>query len=288
MFKNIAYAKLNLQFDHDLFAKEYDEHILPLGTPICTAKWDNIATTELNRSWGMVDPEIYNKCDVFVQTGSADQSYIENRDYRMWMQVQLLEPTHIDNDDEILQKFKHHVAIRNKTLRSSIKFNIRSEFSDLQIWKWIQANIPFEEIKNIHCVSLEPGTFAGIHRDMKASYNYSDHELANRLFLDGFVVVNINITSGGSPLYWSLDREESFKPYKVDDEVYITNDYFMHGVAMTSSRRRQIRITGRPSNRLWELIDHNNKVTIPDNYKFDAKYDIPIPDDYKKLFKKSL
>lgn len=278
---NLAYAKLNLDFDHDAFAKEYDERILPLGTPICTAKWDNIATTELNRAWGMVDPAIYNKCDVFVQTGTAAQSHIEKRGYPMWQQVQLLEPDLTGIEDPILHKFKHHIAIRNETLRAPIKFGIRPEFRDLAIWKWIQENLPFKDIRNVHCVSLEPGTFAGIHRDMKAAKQFSGHKLANRLFADGFVVIAINISSGGSPLYWSLDREAAWRPYKADEPVYISNDYFMHGVGMTTSRRRQVRVTGVPSDELWNLIDHQSKIEVPDDYVFDAEYHTAVPPEYR-------
>lgn len=275
-FSGLAYAKLNLDFDHDLFAKEYDEKILPYGTPICSSEVANRLTTELNKAWKMVDPLIYNNCDKFTQTGDGTTARVIHGKYKMWTQVQLLEPDLTNITDPILERFKHHISIRNETLRGELKFNIRKEFENLAVYAWIKENLPFKEIKNIHCVSLEPGTFATIHRDLKAAKSTGAISSANRLFADGFVVICLNITDGGAPLYWSLDGIDAQYPKLANDSVYIANDYFLHGVPVTTSRRRQIRVTGIPDPKLWELLNHDTKVVVEDDYQFDASYNITI------------
>jgi hypothetical protein len=60
-FKNLTYAKLNLDFDKDLFSKEYDEQILPNGVLTGNGYRSVHATTFLNKVWGMVPPEEYHK-----------------------------------------------------------------------------------------------------------------------------------------------------------------------------------------------------------------------------------
>ena len=48
----------------------------------------------------------------------------------------------------------------------------------------------------------------------------------------------------------------------------MTSDYFLHGVPVTTSRRRQIRVTGIPTDALANLIDSENIVTIADDYMY--------------------
>jgi len=85
------------------------------------------------------------------------------------------------------------------------------------------------------------------------------------------VIIALNISDGGVPLWWTLDGDDNKKVFTTNDAVYLHSDYFLHGVPICSSRRRQIRITGVPTARLTELIDHSTTVVLPDDYKFDSE-----------------
>lgn len=274
LFETLAYAKLNLDFDHELFSKEYDERILPDSIAISNGIRAAELLKELNTAWGMIPPEIYNTGDVWEQPGDASTMRYIKREHPCWQLTQLMEMdlTGI-TDPLILETAKSGAtSFRNETLDKSYKFSIRPKYADLKIYKWIQDNLPFERITGLHCVSIEPGGFAIIHRDSKGLYDDKSSAGVSKVFKNGYVVINLNITSGGAPLYWSLDGKDAKQPYKADDSVYITNDYFFHGVPVVTSRRRQIRILGIPKPELWDLIDHTNKVDIGAEYQYVPNY----------------
>jgi hypothetical protein len=175
-------------------------------------------------------------------------------------------------NQEFLEKFAKvgGPSFRNETL--DFDFTIKKPFENMQMWKWIQDHLPFKKINSIHCVSLEPGGFSIIHRDMKGLYNAWSSAGESKLFSEGFVVIALNISSGGAPLYWSLDGKDALTPYKADDDIYISNDYFMHGVPIVTSRRRQVRVAGIPTPELWNLINKNSVIDIGPDYKFDPSY----------------
>jgi hypothetical protein len=56
-----------------------------------------------------------------------------------------------------------------------------------------------------------------------------------------------------------------------NEPAYIISDYFLHGVPLTTSRRRQIRITGIPNDDFAKLLDMDTAVTIPADYKYYSK-----------------
>jgi len=83
----------------------------------------------------------------------------------------------------------------------------------------------------------------------------------------------LNLSDGGVPLWWSLDGVDNKKVLKSNDPVYLSSDYFLHGIPVCTSRRRQIRVTGVPSSKLYDLVDHSHKIVLPDDYKFDEEKD---------------
>ena len=60
--------------------------------------------------------------------------------------------------------------------------------------------------------------------------------------------------------------------YKTDDEIYLTNDYFLHGVPQVTSRRRQIRVSGIPKIEMHKLLDKTSIVDVGSDYIFNPKY----------------
>jgi hypothetical protein len=275
-FSKLAYAKLNLQYDKELFVREYDEVIYPHGYPITNNLNAVGAGGALNKVWGMVPPEEYNKGDIYMQEGSASYMKYIKRERPGWKMVQLMETDLANTENkEFLEKFSKvgGPSFRNETL--DLDFTIKKPFENMQMWKWIQDNLPFQKINSIHCVSLEPGGFSIIHRDMKGLYSSMSSAGESRLFKQGFVVIALNISNGGAPLYWSLDGKDALNCYKADDDIYLSNDYFMHGVPIVTSRRRQVRVAGIPKPEMWELFDKQSIIDIGDNYQFDATYATP-------------
>jgi hypothetical protein len=274
-FKNLTYAKLNLDFDKDLFSKEYDEQILPNGVLAGNGYKSVYATTFLNNVWGMVPSEEYHKVSVYKQPGDASTCEFIEKKRPSWRMEQLMYLDTSEITDPMLLEFGPEgrgPSIRNETLDPKFIWKIKPKYKDLHIVKWVHENLPFEKIHGLHCVSIEEGGFASIHRDSKGFYSINSSAGENRLYKLGFVVINVNISDGGVPLYWSLDGEDSKKYFLSNESVYLTNDYFAHGTPIVKSRRRQLRITGIPKPEMWNLFAPETIMSIPDNYNYSGNY----------------
>ena len=55
------------------------------------------------------------------------------------------------------------------------------------------------------------------------------------------------------------------KCHTADHQVYLTNDYFLHGVPEVTSRRRQIRVSGIPKSEMWDLFVNDSIIDIGSN-----------------------
>lgn len=284
-FSKLAYAKINLNYNADLFAEEYDTRILPFGMPICNSSITLVTSAAVNRHWGMVPPEEYAKADIWVQEGDARSLKYIKRERPQWIMVQLMELDVTDVTDPVIRAYSKQggPSVRNETLDPKYKFNIKPHFADLAIYKWIVENLPMEEIRSLHCVSIEPGGLATIHRDSKGLFNKKTSAGYNRVYNSGYVIINLNITNGGGPLWWSLDGPGVLTPFQSDDPVYLSNDYFLHAVPLMSSRRRQIRVMGKPKPELWDLLEKQGMISIPDDYKYQDDFGIEyLPSDVLK------
>lgn len=258
MFEDFVYAPLKLDFDHELFVKEYDEYILPTSVPIANGYKSWETTRSINRGWNMVPTETYDQCDV----RKLDSMDILHRGIACWMANSMIE-LDTKNSMHLATSRLGSVALRNNLLGDG-KYHFRSMFEGLAITEWIKQ-LPITDVIGIRCVSLAPSTFASIHRDSNNFSNNSKESSinANKLWRAGFVSITLNITDGDVPMYYCVDSGLS-NPYKVNDAVYMFNDYFFHGVPMTSSRRRQIRVTGRPTEQLMQFVDQDN-IHLTDN-----------------------
>lgn len=267
-FANFAYAKLNIDFDPTVFIEEYDNCILPAALPIRSLESVWRGTRQLNQSWGMVEPDIYDKISVDTKCGHTDG--IPQFDI-----IQLLQLQTIDSDSDFVKNWCIHggSTMRNHHLHRF--FKLKSEFKQLKIVEFILKNLPFQRIVSIHCVSMEPGSFACIHRDLRFEFDENSPFTTNLganngVYQQGHVIIVLNLSDGGVPLWWSLDGVDNQKVLKCNDPVYLSSDYFLHGVPICTSRRRQIRITGKPKPQLLDLVDHSTKIELPTDYKFDS------------------
>ena len=254
-YTKLAYARLNFDFDHELFVYEYDQKILPLAQFINNGKKSRLFTRKLNQIWNMVDPVLYNK-DKTIQ----------------WEMTQLM---YLITDEQDLEVVKGNPGLGGTYMRNmhlDREWRVKPEFETLEIVNFIQT-LPFSKIVSMHCVSLEPGRFANIHRDTRYTNEIDRPNIAinNGVYSQGYVVLTLNVSDGGVPLYWALDGDATNHVIKTNDPAYLISDYFLHGVPACTSRRRQIRVTGIPTPELQSLIDHNNKIELPENYNFDPE-----------------
>jgi len=269
-FSNLAYAKLKLSFDKSAFIEEYDSFIFPRSNNISNGKKAILNSIPINLSWKMVDPEIYLKTDMFTQPRDITTRKHHKGEHPAWMMYQMMELDLKDVNDPLMIKYASFggSALRNATLDKT--FFLKKECRDLKIAKWVFDTLPFKKINSIHCVSIEPNGFGAIHRDSISLHNSNvvNGLGSNNLYKQGFVIININISNGGVPLYWSLDDDNFQHAYQSDDDVYLTNDYFYHGIPLCSSRRRQVRVTGIPEDKMFDLFDRSSIISIPDNYNY--------------------
>jgi hypothetical protein len=224
----------------------------------------------------MIDPVLYDMMNISLEIGNSGQFTVEERGIPGFSMNQLLELITVESDSDYVKMNSGHggSCMRNHHLNRLYK--IKPEFKHLKIVEFILKQLPFKRIVSIHCVSLEPGSFSNIHRDVRYSPTAglpftSTAGVNNGLYQQGHVIVALNISDGGVPLWWALDGVDNKKVSTINDPVYIHSDYFLHGVPICTSRRRQIRITGVPSSRMNDLIDHSRKVMLPDDYKFDSE-----------------
>jgi hypothetical protein len=271
-FVSLAYAKLNLSFPKEEFIKEYDEKLLPHAVQITNG--DSSKTNKLNAIWGMVPVDIYDTSDYYEKPGDITTLHYITRERRGWKMLQLMKLDTTNVTDPLIKSVADFggVALRNVTLDSKYKFSLKPGCDKLKIVQWIYDSLPVEDIRYIHCVSLEPGEFATIHRDQLTLDTSSSSAGLNSVAKQGFVTICINITSGGSPLWYALDGKDIVNPFKADDPVAISNDYFVHGVGVCTERRRQIRVTARPTPELYELINQASVVDVGLDYQYDPRW----------------
>ena len=263
-YVDIAYARLNLDFNHRLFALEYDKLIYPWTKPIYNDKTSWQRTRGLNQTWCMVDPETYDKCSIEVGYGQVDP-----RELPQWQMVQLMYLETVDSDLEVVKTQTSFGGTYARNLALDRDWKIKPKFEKLKIVEFIK-NLPLTNINSIHCVSLEPGSFASIHRDSRWFDDALIPNVAakNGVRQQGFVVVTLNVSDGGVPLYWAFDDHYVDHAYKANDPVYLCSDYFLHGVPVCTNRRRQIRVTGRPTPEFAKLIDTESTITIPPDMEY--------------------
>lgn len=270
-FSTLAYAKLNLSFDRELFIKEYDEQIYPKSFPIASGIDAINRTINLNKNWNMVDPAIYEQINTHQVSETGEWTKID-RGRKSWVMRQLLEMDKTGITDPVLLKFATigGVGLRNAAYHNN--FKVKEDCKDMKIVDWIFKTLPFERIVSIHCVALDPDSFAPIHRDDRSLFNNKSSIGSNLFYKNNFVIININVSSGGVPLYWGLDMPKENNCYKADDDIYLTNDYFLHGVPQVTSRRRQIRVSGIPKPELRDLFDKQSIIDVGRDYLFNPMY----------------
>ena len=254
-FNKLVYAKLNLDYNINLFINEYDSHILPISKPVLNSKGIMEHTYETNKQWHMVPEEIYQKADFRVD------NQIIRKGYPSWDGASLM---YLDSENaELSENSKGgSVSVRNFALDKMGEFKFFPQYENLEIVKFIKS-LPLKNLIGVRCVSLKENTFALIHRDdsrflPKSNKTLDTQKMINNyLWRSGFVQITINLSNGGIPLYYGIHNNLAPTYKTADDSVYLFNDYVYHGVPLTSTRRRQIRVTGRPTEKLLSLIEES-------------------------------
>jgi hypothetical protein len=260
-YQTLVTANLNINYDRDLFLKEYDRRILPNARPVLNSKYLINKTKDYNQSWGMVDPEIYTKADV-----RDDQGKHIKQGYSSWLGVSMV---YLDSDNAELRDNSKlgSVSIRNLVLDKHGEFVFFPQYEDLEITKFIKS-LPLTSIIGVRCVSLD-NSFALIHRDnsnyITTARKRLDHQplVDNHLWKEGFVQVTINISDGNAPLYYCNHKNLEHNHLTINYPIYLFNDFSYHGVSVTSGGlRRQIRITGRPTKELEDFIESSTIINF--------------------------
>ncbi len=275
-YANIAYARLNIDYDHDQFAYEFDRFVLTRSQPQYNEARERDITAALNAKWGMVDNELYVRCDAAEHNSweTKTASSVQRNGQPTWQQFALTEINPSAITDELLATANQRGTVAARNYARHLPWRVKPVLANknLEILNFVYQKLCLERVVFVAGVSLEPGRFATIHRDsMRLKQQSSNPTLNNGLYQEGFVVINLNITNGGVPLYWSMDGADVDTPRFIDDAAYMSSDYFLHGVPVVHSRRRQIRVTGIPGPGFEQLIDRNTAVVIPENYEYDAR-----------------
>lgn len=272
-YANIAYAPMTLEYDRDRFIYEYDRYILPRSRPIYNSARGRDATVELNRQWGMIPTDVYAQQDGTLYPSwaerSTDKNLFQGLGSLSWLQAIMTNMVVNDDDDPALKEAGSQGRLAARNFAPDREWCLKPEFAklNLQLVDFIYNKLCLSRIIWINCVSLEAGRCATIHRDSMRLYPHGSNPMLNNgLAHKGYVVVTLNITNGGVPLYWSLDDVKT--PQFADDSIYLSSDYFLHGVPVVTSRRRQVRVMGVPGAEFDQLIDHSRAVVLPDNYEY--------------------
>jgi hypothetical protein len=68
------------------------------------------------------------------------------------------------------------------------------------------------------------------------------------------------LSDGGHPLFYSLVSDER-TALTTDAPIYVFNDYNLHGVPYVNAVRRQVRITGKPTEEFFKKLKQDTLVT---------------------------
>jgi hypothetical protein len=276
-YANIAYAAMTADYDTERFVYEYDRYVLPRSRPIYNGIRDRDATVSINQAWGMIDPADYAMQDAITNTSwqnaSTQNGYsgqTQGSGTVSWMQAIMTQLVVNDRDDTMLREVGTHGGLPARNFAPEREWQLKPEWArlNLKLVDFIYNSLCLSRVVWISCVSLEAGRCAIIHRDSMRLYEHGHNPLRNNgLAQAGYVVIVLNISNGGVPMYWALDHDLN-QPLLAYDKIYISSDYFLHGVPVVTSRRRQVRVMGVPGPGFEQLIDRSRAVTLLDNYQY--------------------
>lgn len=254
-FANVAYADIRLSYDRELFTKEYDDVIFPASKPFIsiTDQWRNMQ--RLNHIWHVLPKDVFEDYDRQLAQGASSLGGNSHQ----WDMVNLMQAV---GDEPV----GGGAWWRHRNL--DVPKIIKPEFEGLEIVRWIKEHIPAQQLIGIHCVSIEPNGFSAVHRDGYWQGDAPNPARRNGFYNLGHVVISLNISNGGVPLQWCLDGDETRPPRTADTDTFMISDYFHHAVPLTTTRRRQIRISFKPTPALHDLIDWSTAVTVPEDFAY--------------------
>jgi hypothetical protein len=235
--KTLTYCELAIEYDREKFCQEIDQHILPSSILIEATPFSEVERLAyVNNSWKMV----------------PEDEYLKPNSQKAWMVNSLI---YSNTEEEELKILSIHGSIvtRNKLLGEG-KWAWKEEFEELALTKFIKQ-LPLTDIIHVRTLCLFPGKMAAIHRD-----NRNKSLTGNLLANEGYVTVTLNLSTGGCPLFYSLVSDEN-SPRTTNAAIYVFNDYNLHGVPYVDSVRRQVRITGKPTEEFFKKLKLDTLVT---------------------------
>ena len=183
----------------------------------------------INRLWNMVPEEDFIKPNSHISWTANSLLYCET-----------------DNKEFYELSKLGSIVVRNNLLGNGL-WKWKPEFEDLELTKFVK-NLPFTNIIHVRILCADVGQMVAIHRDNKRS-NFAKDTLSK----EGYITITLNVSTGGQPLFFSLVSNES-KPITTTAPAFIFNDYNFHGVPYVKERRRQVRITGKPTDEFFKLL----------------------------------
>jgi len=258
MKNNIVYSELELDFDENIFVDEFDKYILSNTVPHVRvhAIWNDMA--KLNKYWNIISDEEYNRYDKIIASGNKEASLDGMTHY--WTATNLMAKKFSTPSNHLTGSGWRANMLSTSTV-------VKDEYKNLQIIDWIFNKIPHERIIGIHCTVTPPGVFVAMHRDVLWKREGDNPSSNNGFFNKGYKVICLNISNGGVPLLWSLDHEKE-SPRIADTKCYMISDYFLHGLTRTTSIRRQLRVSFKPSKDFFNYIKQDTAISLPSNYVY--------------------
>lgn len=228
----LIYCELNLEYPREKFIEEIDKILIPDSKLIETGHDDKAIMgplRDINKAWGII----------------TDDEHIDPKSRVSWHVNSLI---YSKTDNVRFNKISEvgSIVARNNLLDKG-NWQYKPKYENLEITKFIKK-LPFSEIIHARLLCLEPGRLVLIHNDgLEKSLS------KNLLSSQGYISITLNVSSGGSPLYFAK-MHDYYKRFSTQASSYIFNDYHVHGVPRVWSRRRQIRISGRPTKEFFNLL----------------------------------
>lgn len=228
----LIYCELDLEYPREKFIEEIDQILIPDSKLIETGHDDKAIMgplRDINKAWGII----------------TDEEHIDPKSRVSWY-VNSLIFSETDNVRYNEISKGGSIVARNNLLDKG-NWQYKSEYENLEITKFIKK-LPFSEIIHARLLCLDTGRLVLIHND-----GLEKSLTKNLLASQGYISITLNVSSGGSPLYFGK-MHDYYKYFSTQASSYIFNDYHVHGVPRVSSRRRQLRISGRPTIEFFKLL----------------------------------
>lgn len=238
----LIFCELDISYDREAFIREIDTVLLPDSTQIDSTSRNGVEEyAPINQQWAMI----------------PESEYLQENSKQAWFVNSLI---YYDAEDRSLKRGSEFgsVLVRNRAIVDAGRggsWRWKKKYENLALTQFIKS-LPLTDIVHARLLYLPANHMVAIHRDNRNAG--AEYKLSKNLLSDsGYVSITLNISNGGSPLFFSAS--EGAPAHKISDAMtFIFNDYFLHGVPRVDSPRRQFRISGKPAPELFEKIKESS------------------------------